>query len=57
MLWRKNKLDIEKFQAHVTYYFEYYKANPTLNDMQLSKVNPYYKWNWELILRSMGVNF
>ena len=53
----KNKLNIGKFQAHVTYYFEYYKANPKLNKMQLGKVNPNYNWNWELILRSMGVNF
>lgn len=53
----KNKLNIGKFQAHVTHYFEYYKANPKLNNMQLGKVNPDYNWNWELILRSMGVNF
>ena len=39
------------------YYFEYYKSNPELNNMQLGKVNPYYKWNWELRLRSMSVNF
>ena len=53
----KSKLDFGKFQARATYYFEYYKSNPTLNDMQLGKVNPNYNWNWELVLRSMGVNF
>ena len=56
-LTRKNKLDIGKFKECVTYYFEYYKSNPQLNDMQLGKVNPNYNWNWALLLRSMGVNF
>ena len=46
-----------KFKECVTYYFEYYKSNPQLNDMQLGKVNPNYNWNWALLLRSMGVNF
>ena len=29
----------------------------TLIYQENRKVNPYYNWNWELILRSMGVNF
>ena len=53
----KDKLNFKKFEQYATYYFEYYKSNPELDDMQLGKVNPNYNWNWELILRSMGVNF
>lgn len=54
---KKNKLDFGKFQARATYYFEYYKSNSELDDMQLGKVNPNYKWNWELRFPSMTVNF